>query len=382
MAKITWRGVNIAGAEGGKKQKDDLYPGVINKDYTWPKEKDIKPWLDKKASIIRYCIAWERVQPELNGPLSADATKPLDAAVKLVVDTGAMINIDIHNYAERTQKDGVKLKIGATNTLTIDHYADFVGKLADRYKGNPLVSIGLMNEPHGLNWQDGSSDAVGLKKMYQAGIDAARKAGFKGWLTYCPADWAKVAQLDKEMGTVLATLNDPENKIIMEVHQYVDNGEQGDDASIIDNDPKIYEKKLAKGTDWAKKFKRPIFLGEYGIPQTDLGVTVEENLIKYLADNEWWGFTQWSAGPWWGSKYFFNLNDVDGKARNTVPPMKLGTDFPSDGPPPPDPKPEPPKPVSDLDKRVDKLEDQVAKLEKSVVDLDGRLDKIADGAAG
>jgi endoglucanase len=370
-----YRGVNISGAEGGNKQSGSTYPGVVNKDYTWPSAKDLNPWLGRGAAIIRYCVAWERVQPTLGGELATQAMTALDAVTQLCQDAKCLLLIDVHNYAHRKQPDGHDYRIDTSGTVTIGHYADFIGRLGAHYKDRPLVAIGMMNEPHDLVWADGSSAAVGLGKMYQAGIDSARKAGFKGFMTVCPANWGKVSGLDGEMGAVMAGLKDPESKIVLDAHQYVDNGEEGNDSSIIGNDPNIFSKKLVKGTDWTKKYKRPIMLGEFGIPRNDLGVTVETNLVKYLEDNGWWGYTIWADGPWWSDAYYYNCGDVNGVQAVTVPPLKLGQNHPN-------------APstgggdTSGLEQRVTKLEADVTTLKDAVIKLDARLDKVATGAVG
>jgi endoglucanase len=387
MAAITWRGVNVAGAEGGSKKSGDEYPGVVSKDYTWPSAKHLQPWLDRRASIIRYPVAWERCQPELNGELTSGFTDAVDPVVELVTNTGAIFLLDVHNYCERArQSDGDKIKIGTSDELTVEHYADFIGKLGAHFADNDLVMIGLMNEPHGLAWASGDSDAVGLRKMYQAGIDKLRspEVNFQGWISYSPADWGKVAGLDDEMGEELAKLTDPLNKIVNEVHQYVDPGEQGDSGDIIDDDPDIYEKKLANGTAWAQQYGKPIMLGEFGVPNNDLGVEVETNLIKYLEDNGWWGLTIWSAGPWWSGSYPFNMNDDDGVEKMTVAPLKLGTDFPAegggggDGGGGTDPEPEP---DGDLDERVTDLEASVTTLDNRLTTLESTVTALTDRVA-
>jgi endoglucanase len=390
MAAITWRGVNVAGAEGGsKKGGTSDYPGVPSKDYIYPSASKVQPWLDKKAAIIRYPIAWERAQPDLNGPLLDTFTKAVDPMVDLVTATGAIINLDIHNYNERVLRDSAdKVKINVDGKVTVDHYVDFVGKLAERYADNDLVSIGLMNEPHGFTWSNGDTKAAGYGKQIQKAVDKAREVGFEGWLTACTFDWGKVGQLDDELGDVLAAINDPLNKFVVEVHQYVDNGEQGDDASIINNDPDIYSKKLATGTEWTKRTGKPILLGEFGTPDTDLGVTVQTNLIKYLEDNGWWGYTAWSAGPWWSDNYFFLLDTRDKGEPKTVAPLKLGTDFPGGGTPPnPEPGPEPEP--DELEERVDDLEDAVSSLdsrltalETSQAALEARVAALETGSGG
>lgn len=316
------RGLNIAGAEGGSKKSGVDYPGQPFKDYIWPGSKDLQPWLDLRAGLIRYPVSWERCQRARNGPLSTESLSALDNAMNLCAATGSLLLIDIHNYCRRAEDDGKTYQINVANTkVTFAHYADFVGKLAAHFKGKSNVALGLMNEPHDLTWNDGSPTSVGLHNMYQTAIDKARFAGFEGWLTVCPANWGKVSGLDGAMGEAMGTLTDPLHKLVLEVHQYVDNGEQGDDGSIINNDPQIYAAKLAKGTAWAQKYKLPIFLGEFGVPATTLGVQTEKNLVQYLEDNGWWGYSIWSAGPWWPTGYHF-LTKPDGV---TTPPLKFGS---------------------------------------------------------
>ena len=65
-ARLT--GVNIAGAEFNSKR----LPGVIFKDYTYPKDSELAYIAAQGANVIRLPFRWERLQPEANKPLNAD----------------------------------------------------------------------------------------------------------------------------------------------------------------------------------------------------------------------------------------------------------------------------------------------------------------------
>jgi endoglucanase len=426
-----YRGVNISGAEGGKTQTGDKYPGQVWTDFYWPDESDLTPFLGAAnggdvgpAAIIRYPVKWERCVESLGGELRADATKALDKVIDLCEPTNTVLVIDIHNYNRFKDDQGTEHLLSFEGEVKVSDYCDFVARLSARYADRTNVAICLMNEPHDLGtWDNGDSSGVGLAKQYQQAVTASRDQGFTGMLFIGPSPWNKVSGLDDgdEMGEELAKIVDPLNLTILDIHQYPDSGQEGNDSSIENDDPEIIAKRIQPGTDWGRRHGKKCLLGEWGSPNGHpKSIELSEKTVKYLEDNSdvWIGFCSWASGDWWPSSYYYRLTIKDHVIPPTVPPLKLGEDFPGGGTPPnPEPGPEPEPDdlegrvedlelaVSDLESRLTSLEDRVAALETGsggsgggsgggdtearltaleddVKALDERLDKIASGATG
>lgn len=324
---LKFYGVNISGAEFGSveaKPASSLtaavpFGGVLNKSHTYLTGKHFAYWVStKKLNILRYPIKWERLQPVLGGPLSGEL-KWLKQAVADAGFYGATVLIDVHNYGRRSvpNADGTSTSHmidGPDGVVTRAHFSDFWGKLAAEFKGNDLCAFDLMNEVHDQAYADGVSQSVGVARMYQAAIDAIRAAGCTNAIHVEPASWAKPSALVGDAGTELLKLRDPLNKIVFHVHQYLDSGEQGDEGSLSGGDVMFGVKKITAVTDWARRNKVTLFLGEFGIPPSTPGYTAIGNLLSYMETNSdvWTGFTAWGAGDWWAGGYHYRLNSVNG----------------------------------------------------------------------
>lgn len=94
-------------------------------------------------SAFRLPVAWQFLVNNVSGArLYAKNFVKYDALVQACLVTGAWCIIDIHNYAR--WNGGIIGQGGPANR-------DFAGlwrQLAEKYKGNGKVVMGLMNEPH------------------------------------------------------------------------------------------------------------------------------------------------------------------------------------------------------------------------------------------
>ena len=138
-------GVNLAGAEfGGSK-----IPGRFGWDYTYPVEADLDYFVDNGLTTFRLPFRWERLQRTLGGSFDATEIAAIDAVVDYAAFLGAKVILDPHNFSGyKFTEDGVLVKylIGSSKVPTSD-FVSFWVKLANRYKNNPNVIFGLMNEP-------------------------------------------------------------------------------------------------------------------------------------------------------------------------------------------------------------------------------------------
>jgi len=131
-------GVNMAGAEFGKRR----FPGRINKDYVYPRRSDLDHFLDQGFNTFRLPFRWERLQRKLGGKFHPRELSRIDKVITHVTGRGAHLILDPHNYAKYFGK-----RIGSKE-VPVTVFAAFWGRLANRYKDNPGVIFGLMNEPY------------------------------------------------------------------------------------------------------------------------------------------------------------------------------------------------------------------------------------------
>ena len=94
---------------------------------------------------------WERVQPNLGGPLDATEIGRIKGAVADANAAGLGVILDIHNYAVYTTADAsgapVKNYMGGP-TLRPEHFYDLWSRLSAEFKGDPaVIGYDLMNEP-------------------------------------------------------------------------------------------------------------------------------------------------------------------------------------------------------------------------------------------
>ncbi|BCJ91932.1 cellulase [Terrihabitans soli] len=318
---VEFRGVNISGADFGdikNTAKSDTPFGVSGRHYHWPDSKNFHYWIREiGADTIRLPFRWERVQPDLNAPPDLGE---LQRSVLAATSLGATVIIDVHNYGNRWVKtpDGVKqAQIDAPSGLvTREQFASLWGSIAKAFAANAAVQFDLMNEPHDMRAADSVSEAVQVARFYQAAIDAIRAAGASNVIHVEPPNWAKAKALVGSFSSAALELKDPQDRLIFQVHQYLDNGEDGTDPSLIGNNVHIGAEKLGPVTEWARTHKKKLFLGEFGIPAVPEAAPSREaaaNMIDFVEANPdvWIGWTAWGAGRHWNPKYPFRLEPSD-----------------------------------------------------------------------
>lgn len=95
-------------------------------------------------NIFRLPVAWQYlVDGVIGGTLDETNFGKYDKLVQACLDTGAHCIIDIHNYARWNGK-----VIGAPGGPKTSDFSGLWGQLAEKYKDQGTVVMGLMNEPH------------------------------------------------------------------------------------------------------------------------------------------------------------------------------------------------------------------------------------------
>lgn len=302
-------GLNMAGADFGKN-----FPGVYNKDYTYPTAANLDYVKSKGFRLIRLPFKWDRIQHQLYGELDKEELKRLRYVVDEAAKRDIQVLFDLHNYGRRYLGE-TRYRIGEGG-LEIEHLADLWGKIAREFSDYKNIwGYGLMNEPNNM------LEKTPWAKIAQASILAIRNYDTKTAIVVGGDSWSS-AERWMQYSDNLKNLYDPADNLIFEAHVYFD-----EDASGTYK--KSYEEEKAnpyKGIERVQPFIKWLrdnnfrgFIGEYGIPDKDERWQVcLDNFLSYLQDNGING-TYWAAGPWWG-KNFMAIEPIEGKDR---PQMKI-----------------------------------------------------------
>jgi endoglucanase len=291
-------GVNFAGAAFGAEK----IPGRLGWEYFYPNIASLDYFAAKGANIIRLCVLWERLQPQLGSELNESEMKQIDQVIASARTKGMRVLLDIHNYAAFGGS-----KIG-TDKVSVPQFADLWKRVAARYRDDHSVIFGLMNEPVKLpteTWLDAANAAI--KEIRAAGADNMIFVPGNGWSS--ARDWFS-SSYGSPNAEVMQRADDPQNNIIYEVHQYFDPGASGTHPTCIDAASAAAA--IAPFTEWARKSGRKAFLGEFGVGTDSNCLDVLEHLMGFMQDNRdvWIGWTYWAAGPW--PKDYFTTIEPDG----------------------------------------------------------------------
>ena len=288
------RGINLAGAEfAGNK-----LPGINNKDYVFPNEKDIKIFADFGFQLIRLPFKWERLQPVLE----KDFDKQYLANIKKVVIEAnkyeVKVVLDVHNYG--TYKGD---KIG-TDIVTQQAFNHLWFHLAKQFKNNDNVLFGIMNEPN-------KHSALEWFPIAQGALASIRKAGAKQKVLIPSTYWSNAHRFNKKDGLysnadLLQNIQDPENNFVFEVHTYFDKDNSGRHATCPKEDIGI--KRLREITSWLQDNNFQAFLGEFGASKNEDCLKIMTDTLAFIDENSnaWYGWSYWGASRWFGD-YIYNV---------------------------------------------------------------------------
>ena len=295
-------GLNIAGAEfNGRK-----LPGVAGTDYFYPPRATIDYVASKGLNTIRVPFLWERIQPQLNGPLDPAELQRLSSVVQYATGKGLYVVLDVHNYAYYRQQ-----VIGSV-AVPADALAGLWQRLAETFKANSKVGFGLMNEPKGLpteTWLDAANRAIA----------AIRKTGAQNTV-FVPGNawtgahsWASTSY-GTSNATAMKSIVDPANNFVYELHQYLDSNYSGTHPECRSETVGVTT--LKGVTDWLRQNNKKGFLGEFGAGSDPTCLAALEAMLKFMDDNRdvWMGWTYWAAGAWPPS-YFTSVQPVNGQDR-------------------------------------------------------------------
>lgn len=322
-------GTNLAGGDFGKVYTEGTTFGGYGNQYVYPSEpesgqhREMDYHWSKGVRIIRVPFKWERVQPELFGPLYGDSSgawtgrqdmRRIDELVDYWTNTlGGIVLLDCHNYMSyRFSADSsgkVRYEIGTA--VPIAALSDLWERLANRYATNGKVWLDLMNEPSG----DGATTIRTRDNMHavvnaiRARTPALNMILVEGASFSSAAKWVSGGQ-----ATAFDDFYDPADNFAFSPHCYLDADASGTKGSCIAG----AQSRLGDVTAWARGKGFKLFLGEIAggspsvIGQEACG-TVVPAAYSYMVANDdvWIGWTTWGGGRFWNTSYAFRLDPRD-----------------------------------------------------------------------
>ncbi|KAG6860244.1 Manganese dependent endoglucanase Eg5A [Termitomyces sp. Mi166 len=263
------------------------------------------------VNIFRIPFAWQLMTPTVGGTIDSSFFSRYDATVQAALNSATQpyVILDLHNYA---RWNGAIISQGGP---TDAQFSSLWSQLATKYKNNPKIIFGLMNEPHDLSVSTWVTSV-------QAAVNAIRAAGATSQyyaLTHEGSSWSSAQALPSEAGPALAQVTDPaggKSKLIFDgeytdhylvstegllaclVHKYLDSDNSGTHADCTTSNVDVLTTLLA----WLKaNGNRQALLSETGGGNTQSCYTNSKSLkaeLAYVKVNSanLVGFTVWSAG--------------------------------------------------------------------------------------
>ncbi|EUC35808.1 glycoside hydrolase family 5 protein [Bipolaris zeicola 26-R-13] len=299
--KLKWFGINESGPEFGEAN----IPGLYNKDYIWIDTKQVDQFLAQGMNMFRINFLMERLTPNsLTANLDSNYLGNLTEAINYITSKGAYAMVQPHNYGRfggQIISDTAAFKTWWTN-------------VAKQYKDNSLVVFDINNEFHDM-------DQNLVFSLNQAGIDGIRAAGATTqYITPEGNSWSGAwTWVSSGNAASLVKLKDPQNKLVFQMHQYLDSDGSGNNADCVSST--IFQERLVAATQWLKDNKLQGVIGEFGAGSNAQCLTALQGGLDYMVKNSdvWLGAIWWSAGPWWGN-YIYSMEPTTGAAWSYILP--------------------------------------------------------------
>ncbi|KAK0661884.1 Endoglucanase EG-II [Lasiodiplodia hormozganensis] len=293
-AKVELAGVNIAGFDftcttDGSCDLSKLYPPLTQ--YGGPDGAGQMQHFahDLGLNVFRLPVGWQYLADNRLGvDFNAENFAKYDALVRACLNTGAKCIVDLHNYA-RWNGNIIGQSGGA---VTNEHLTNAWWQLATKYKNEPNVIFGVMNEPHDL-------DVATWATTLQWVVNTIRSVGATSQMILLPGtDFSAAGSFPTNSAGALAGVRDTDGtttKLVFDVHQYLDAERTGTHTECARDGLDDGLKPLA---NWLRANGRKAFLTETGGGNTgscSQHVCAELDWMNYNTD-VFVGWVGWSAG--------------------------------------------------------------------------------------
>jgi endoglucanase len=301
--KFKFFGVNESGAEFGQ----NVIPGTLGKDYTWPSPSSIDYFVGKGFNVFRVPFMLERLTPSgITGSFDSAYLSGLTTIVNYITSKGAYAIIDPHNFMR------------FNNQVITDptSFSTLWKNLSSQFKSNSHVIFDLMNEPNGI-------DASVVYQCMQAAVNAIRANGATQLILVEGTSWTGAwTWTSSGNAAAFASLTDPMNNVAIQMHQYLDSDGSGTSDQCVSST--IGAERLQDATAWLKAHNLKGFLGEIGAGSNSVCIAAVKSAMCTMqtAGGAWIGASWWAAGPWWAD-YFQSIEPPSGAAISQMLPQAL-----------------------------------------------------------
>ena len=159
------RGMNTSSGAVTQRGFSRSSPGTYGGDYVYPDRADFAYLRGRRLNLTRIPFRWERVQPQLNGPLKSVELARLKSCFDAAAAEGMRVIPNVHNYGYYAFSLSDYRTLGSAS-VPISAYKDLWVRLAEAWRDHPAVAgYDIMNEPHNLpgripTWEKASQAAV------------------------------------------------------------------------------------------------------------------------------------------------------------------------------------------------------------------------------
>lgn len=251
--------------------------------------------IEQGYNIFRIPFAMERmVAPLVSSPLQTDYLNNITEVVQFITNRGKYAILDPHNYGR--YNGNVMSDVSAFKT--------FWCNLAGRFRANAYVIFDTNNEFY-------DEDQTLVLQLNQAAIDGIRGAGATTQYIMAEGNSWSGAWTWSAVNDNLKALVDPENKLVYQMHQYLDADGSGTSADCVSST--IGEERLADATKWLRDNNKVGVLGEFAAGANEQCKAATTGFLDHLQANSdvWLGALWWGGGPWWDS-YMFSFEPPHG----------------------------------------------------------------------
>lgn len=149
--------------------------------------------------------------------------------------------------------------------------------------------------------------------LNQAAIDGIREAGATEQYIFVEGNSYSGAWTWTENNDNLKDLTDPSDKLVYEMHQYLDEDGSGTNEDCVSET--IGAERVADATEWLRSNGKVGIIGEFAGAANDVCEAAVSGMLDSLAEDSdvWLGAIWWAAGPWWAD-YMFSIEVPDGVA--------------------------------------------------------------------
>ena len=141
-------------------------------------------------------------------------------------------------------------------------------------------------------------DQTLVLNLNQAAINNIRAAGATSQTIFVEGNSYSGAWTWTQVNDNLKALTDPQNKLVYEMHQYLDSDGSGTSTACVSGT--IGQERVTAATQWLKSNGKKGIIGEFAGGANTQCQSAVKGMLTYMGQNTdvWTGALWWGGGPW------------------------------------------------------------------------------------